>query len=110
MTDAVVEEKTEVPRGADETAMEDAAPPALSSETQHALHVLLVKLADRCLGHAHAKEQSDEPPSSEPDPFPRITAFGPSAHTYTHVFFFFLSDTDSFCCGHTGRWRRPRRR
>ena len=93
MTDAVVEEKTEVPRGADETAMEDAAPPALSSETQHALHVLLVKLADRCLGHAHAKEQSDEPPSSDPDPFPRITAFGPSAHTHTHMFFFCLTQT-----------------
>ena len=76
MMDSEVEEKTQVPKGADEqTAMEDAAPPALTSETQHALYVLLVKLADRCLGHAHAKEQSDEPPSAEPDPFPRITVF-----------------------------------
>lgn len=71
---------SEVPKNADETAMECAVQPTLPFETQHALRVLLVKLADRCLGHAHAKEQSDEPPSSEPAKFSRITAFG-NRHT-----------------------------
>ena len=65
------QEKTEVPQGDDETAMESTVQaPALTGEARHALYVLLVKLADRCLGHAHAKEQPDEP-----NPFPRITVF-----------------------------------
>ena len=94
------QEKTEVPQGDDETAMESTVQaPALTGEARHALYVLLVKLADRCLGHAHAKEQPDEP-----NPFPRITVFA------DHVSFHIISLSQNTFSRLTGHWKRLRRR